>query len=121
MNDKFLKRFSTLFIELHGNKDIFTFLVRGHLYCESTLSNILLKAIKRPNALDIDRLDYQAKVNLCNAFALIPKGFVPGLTKLGTLRNKYVHRLEYKATKKDQSDLINAIKPTGGLPSIAFH
>ena len=117
MNTDFLQRFSKLFVDLHTNEDILTFLVRGHLYCESTLANILRKALTRCEALDVERLDYQAKLKLCNAFGLIPENLVPGLEQLGSLRNKYVHRLDYNATEQDQLDLINTIKSTCGLPS----
>lgn len=117
MSSEFLKRFSKLFVDLHTNEDILTFLVKGHLYCESTLANILWKALKRPETLDVERLDYQAKLNLCNAFGLIPENLIPGLQKLGSLRNKYVHRLGYNATEQDQIDLINTIKSTMGLPA----
>ena len=104
MTDEFLKRFARCFGEIHGKEDVLTFLVRGHLFCESALARILSKAIKRPDALEVDRLDYQAKVNLCNAIGLIPESLVPGLVKLGKFRHRFVHQLDYVATVQDQSD-----------------
>jgi len=120
MVEDFLKRFSNLFVDLHTNEDILTFIVRGHLYCESALANILRKALKNTAALDVDRLEYQAKVNLCNAFGLVQQYLVPGLLQLGSLRNRYVHRLDYNATEQDQRDLINTIKSTCGPPAKYF-
>jgi hypothetical protein len=117
MTDAFLKRFARCFGELHGKEDVFTFLTRGHLFCESALARILTKAVKRPDALDVDRLDYQAKVNLCNALGLIPESLVPGLVKLGKFRNRFVHQLDYIATVQDQSDFINTLRSTCGEPA----
>lgn len=117
IKEKFLESFSNLFIELHSTNNLLTFLVRGHLYCESTLSQILQNSVKRKDAINIDRLDYQAKINLCNAFGLIPESIVPGLQKLGSIRNKYVHNIDYEVTEEDQLDFVNTLKSTLGEPA----
>ncbi len=84
-------------------------MVRGHLHCEAILTEILSKATLRPSALNIDRLNYQAKLNICNAFGLIPESLAPGLSKLGQLRNRLAHNIDYSITEKDQSDLMNVL------------
>lgn len=92
-------------------------IVRGHLYCESALAELLRKNLKRPEELSIDRLEFQAKVNLCSAMGLVDLTLKPGLTQLGKLRNKYVHQLDYEATESDLTDLVNALKSTIGMPA----
>ena len=111
---EFIRRFIKCFKDLHTTEDIPIFMIRGHLHCESVLEALLSKAIQRPSALDVDRLDYQAKLNLCNAFGLIPESLVPGLAKLGQFRNRLAHRIEYSISEQDQSDFINTIRSTGG-------
>jgi hypothetical protein len=111
---EFIRRFIRCFKDLHATEDIISFMIRGHLHCESVLTALLLKAIQRPDALDVDRLDFQAKLNLCNAFGLIPSYLVPGLAKLGQFRNRLAHRLEYTLSEQDQTDFINTIRSTGG-------
>lgn len=110
----FIKRFLKCFKDLHATEDTLSFMIRGHLHCEAILTEILSNAVIRPSALNIDRLNYQAKLNLCNAFALIPESLVPSLSKLGNLRNRLAHNIDYSITEKDQSDLMNVILSNAG-------
>jgi hypothetical protein len=111
----YLDRVMSCFKNLHETDDILTFMIRGHLHCESVLTALLSKAIQRPEALDVDRLNYQAKLNLCNAFGLIPESLEPGLAKLGKFRNQLVHRFDCSISEQDQTDFINTLRSTGGL------
>lgn len=113
----FLQRFAECFAELNSTENVMLVVVRGHLYCESALAELLAKNLKHPDELSIDRLEFQAKVNLCSAMGLFNLSLKPGLTQLGKLRNKYVHQLDYEATESDLADLVNALKSTIGMPA----
>lgn len=78
------------------------------------------KHLLRPKALNINRLEYQAKVNLCNALAIVPETLAPSLIKLGKFRNKFVHNLKYEVTEQEQLDFINTIKSNGGIAEQYF-
>ena len=67
--------------------------------------------------MPVDRLEFQAKVNLCSALGLLDLSMKPGLTQLGKLRNKYVHQLDYEATERDPADLVNSLKSSIGMPA----
>jgi hypothetical protein len=113
----FLQRFAECYAELHTVESVMLLIVRGHLYCESVLAELLRGNLKHPDELSIDRFEFQSKVNLCCAMGLIDLSLKPGLTQLGKLRNKYVHQLDYEATEEDQADLVNALKSTIGMPA----
>jgi hypothetical protein len=118
MPSKFIEQVEKCFNELHATEDAFVLLVRGHLYCESSLAELLRLNFKHPTEVKIDRLDYQAKVNLCSAMGVFdPLTLGPGLSKLGVIRNKYVHQLDYVASEQDQTDFINTLKATLGNPA----
>ena len=117
MAKTFLQRFGECFAELISTKNVMLVVVRGHLYCEAALAEALRKHLKCPEEIQIDRLGFQAKVNLISALGAIGLELKPGLTQLGKLRNKYVHQLDYEATESDQTDLINSLKSTIGMPA----
>ena len=120
MSKEFIQRFACCFAELNSTENVMLVIVRGHLYCESALAQLLRTNLKHPEEMPIDRLEFQAKVNLCSALGLTDVVLKPGLCQLATLRNKYVHRLDYEATAKDQADLVNSIKSTLGPPAQFF-
>ena len=109
--------FRDCFQELYGTADVLAFVIRGHLYCESALTQLLEANFKNPNAIDVDRLQYRTKVELCVALGLIDPSLTPGLHKLGLLRNKFGHNLTYVATEVDQRDFVNTVKSSLGAPA----
>lgn len=113
---QFLTRFMKCFTDLHGTDDLLSFMIKGHLHCESVLTEILLKGFKRPEALNFARLEYRAKLNLCNALGIIPESLVSGLAQLGKLRNRLSHSLDEEISEKDQLDLMNTVRSQGGPP-----
>jgi len=106
------KEYAHLFLDLFKTDDILSFVVRGHLYCEASLNQLLQNSLKSPDEIDIDRLDYGTKVDFCAAMGLFSFDVTSGLKQLGKLRNKIVHDLEYKISEQDQLDFINTLKST---------
>ncbi|MGD0590822.1 MAG: hypothetical protein ABSA44_08495 [Bacteroidota bacterium] len=117
MKKKVDEHFIQLFSALYSTEDILAFLIRGHLYCEASLTELLSQHLKNKTEINIDRLDYSVKINLCSALGLIPVMLKPGLQHLGVIRNKYVHNLNYSATEQDQLDFLNTIRSTMGEPA----
>jgi hypothetical protein len=117
MANSFVQRFEQCFTELNSTRNMMLVVVRGHLYCESALGELLRQNLQHPEEIPIDRLEFQAKVNLCAGLGLFDLTLKPALTQLGKLRNKYVHQLDYELTENDQIDLTNSLKSTIGLPA----
>ncbi len=114
MQYKYVLQFIRLYNALYLTEDILSFIVKGHLYCEAALGEILRQDFKHPEMVDIDRLGFSTKVNLCTALGIVWLDLRPGLLKLNSLRNKIVHNLEYEIQERDQAELINEIKSSLG-------
>lgn len=115
---EFSERMEKYFFELYTTTDLLMVIVRGHLYCEFALSEILRGKFSNPKEINIDRLDYRAKVNLCSALGCFDSiNLKQGLIMLGEMRNKYVHNLYYKVTDQDQLNFVNTLKSSLGKPS----
>lgn len=112
--DAFTRRYLDCFVELQFAPNIFSLIVRGHLYCEAALASLVRTRLVAPDELDVDHLGYQLKVDLATALGFILPELKPALKALGALRNKYVHRLDYEVTEDDQRDFMNMFKSTLG-------
>ncbi len=110
----FTERDVDCFAELRFAPNVFSLIVRGHLYCESALASLIRNALKKPDELNVDRLGFQMKVNLAAALGLIPTEYKQSLAALSALRNRYVHQLDYEVTESDQSDFMNTFKSAFG-------
>ncbi len=69
--------------------------VMGHLVIERLLEELIKTQLRCPCALDIDRLRFLQKVDLCIALGALPDRFRPACRRLNTLRNRFSHDLGY--------------------------
>lgn len=115
MKDLFITRLKKHLEDLYV-EDLFSVIIKGHLYCESVLSHLIEEVLPYPEHLNIARLDYQAKVNLCCALGVVPERYKTSLTHLGKLRNKFSHNLNFSLSEVDEQDFMNLIKSTLGEP-----
>src|SRR3954454_9948496 len=72
-------------------------LLRGHLFVEQQLTEVLREALPNPDALDFTRLNFPTLVSLGSSLGLpnLAAEDVPALLKLNTLRNRLAHRLDW--------------------------
>ncbi|MCK4798639.1 MAG: hypothetical protein KAT05_14775 [Spirochaetes bacterium] len=84
--------------ELLENKPDKTFLliIRGHLYIEYLLNEILQRTLKDPRAINIDKLGFYKKVTLLRAIGTISKEMKVYLQSFNEIRNKYAHDLKFQ-------------------------
>jgi DNA-binding MltR family transcriptional regulator len=101
----FIKSYSAI----HGQEELFDIIIRSHLQCEALLIQLLRQNLNNPNALDIDRLNYQIKLDLAYALSLLPRYIFESLRVLGKLRNKYSHNYNYEATVKEELMFLNSL------------
>lgn len=106
-------------MEIHTS-GILTFIIRGHLYIESSIVRLINKMPKSPNYLNVSRCDYKLKVSLGCALGVIPVELEPSLRQLGKIKNKFAHDLNYTLTIEDQNDIINCLKSKLGEPARYF-
>lgn len=70
-------------------------ILKGHLYIEHELRELLRKNIKNPSALDIDKLKYVQLSKLIFALDLLPFVLFGTTMKINNLRNRCSHNLKY--------------------------
>lgn len=69
--------------------------ISTHLYIENSINELLDTFCRRPSALR--QLDFEEKVRVLEAFAIISDDFAKKILSFNRLRNKYAHNLEFKA------------------------
>lgn len=69
-------------------------LLKGHLWIENVLNSFLETAANQPDALHLDRASFSHKVNLCEAFGLVPPPVAETLRVFNRHRNKLAHSVE---------------------------
>ncbi len=93
--------------------------VRGHIYVEHELNEFIRATLSPPEALDAIKLDYDGRVKLAMALGL-PAHFKPALSFLGTLRNKFAHRLDAAITKQEANGFAAAMGPNKIIAGDAY-
>jgi RNase H-fold protein (predicted Holliday junction resolvase) len=83
--------------------------VRAHIHIEHELEQFIATVL--PRADELGRMDYSAKVRLALACGL-PRELKPTLNAIGTLRNKFAHRLGTRLTRKEADDFFNLFGKT---------
>jgi len=84
-------------------------IIHAHLFFDHVLNAFLKDEITEPGHLDLDRMVFAAKLDLCAALGLINdsnKGF---LRKVNSLRNSIAHDLVFKITSKHVSQLYEML------------
>ncbi|NMF04553.1 hypothetical protein ACUH7Y_09530 [Clostridium beijerinckii] len=70
-------------------------ILKGHLYIEHELRELLARNIKNPNFLKIDRIKFSDLTNWVFALGLLPKEIHQAVKKINELRNACAHNLRY--------------------------
>lgn len=104
--------FNLLNKHLDGDDEL-QVIVRGHLYLEHVLIQFLNQALPLPEAIDLRRVPYSMKIDLCVALRLIRPSLVPPMNKVNELRNRVAHNLHYVFTEKDKLDFYNCYPKFG--------
>lgn len=90
-----------LFVEHMRDPNLLTMVLKGHLWVESCLNRALELSFEHPDRVEIDRLPFSAKVNLCLAASAIRKDDAPALRLLNKIRNRMAHDLHSSITDAD--------------------
>ena len=79
--------------------------VNVHLHLEAFLIALIRAKLPRPDALDIDRLNFPSKLGLAVALDLVPEVAAPALRTINELRNKIAHNLNSVLREEDAEKL----------------
>ena len=87
----------------------FEILIRGHLWIESLINQILAVHITDSSVLDVDRMGFRQKVDIAQAFGYISPEDGRALRELNRLRNKLAHNLSAEPGESDIRSLVNML------------
>jgi hypothetical protein len=79
--------------------------LRAQLYLEHVLITTLSDALKNPEAVDLRRLNFPAKLNLCIAMGLISEELRNAATKINEMRNGAAHKLHVEFSSEVKAGL----------------
>lgn len=80
--------------------------LKGHLWLERCLNEFLEIAAKEPQPLRIDRMSFSMKVNLCEAFGLVPSPICVSFRSANRIRNQLAHNLDAKISEDVFDELL---------------
>jgi hypothetical protein len=92
------------FLQALDGEDDLGMVIRAHIHVEHELREFIVAVAAQPAELKLSEYDYASTLKLALALGLKPS-LKAGLTSLGTLRNKFAHRLEMKLTEQEASQM----------------
>ncbi len=82
-------------------------ILKGHLYIENRLIELIKVKLVNPNAIKLNDLNFPTKINLANALGLIDNKKSKLLRNLNSFRNKLAHDLNFELSDKEIKKQIN--------------
>jgi hypothetical protein len=82
-------------------------LLQGHLYFDHVITQLLVDALKKPDAIGTSRMSFLQKLQLIEALGLLPADLTAPVMFINGLRNKIAHDLNFEISDKDERDLAN--------------
>jgi DNA-binding MltR family transcriptional regulator len=95
------------FLTITKSEDILITVLRGHLYVEHELENLLSKYI-----FNLDKLNnkyYKQKLDMALGLGIVKKELFDGLKFLNELRNKFVHDLNFEFSEAEYIKFENKL------------
>jgi hypothetical protein len=89
--------------------DMVTMVIRGHLHLEHVLIQTLLDVFLVPAAIELRRINFPAKIDLCIALGLIPGFWRNAVIRMNDMRNRVAHRLKFEFSEQEKAELVGMI------------
>lgn len=96
--------------ELNSPDPISTIL-RGHLYVENSLDEMLKIELKRSDLIDLSKINFSVKPRLCVALGIIDQRTSSLCLKINKIRNSLAHHLDNSIDKAVLDDLLSEYHP----------
>ena len=95
-------------------------LLRGHVYVEAALIQLIESKLANPQALKVAGLNFPLKVRLATALGLLSGDVAMLCKRLNDLRNRVAHQLDKELTHEDLDVLVDIIVERIGVNRSAF-
>jgi hypothetical protein len=93
------------------NEDPLGAVIRGHLYVESKLIQLIEEALPDPGAIDLARLQFPIKLDLAVALELLSDSDKRAYAALNAVRNTMAHNADAGLLAADESRIYRALRP----------
>jgi hypothetical protein len=100
----------TNFYEALMGEDDLGLVIRAHIHIEHELRNLIEMCAPNAEAATSRRMDFEDTVHLALVLGMKHE-FRSELTAIGTLRNKFAHRLGMKIDEEQASNLYQSLRP----------
>ncbi|WP_424536801.1 hypothetical protein ACOZ38_44380 [Sphaerisporangium viridialbum] len=94
-------------------------IIRGHLWVELMINDVLQEVLPRPEHLQKARLSFSQRIHLAAAMQLISSEDLPSMLKLNRIRNTAAHELNSTIDAVAVQELISTLSPK--MRFIAFN
>lgn len=85
--------------------------LKGHLWLETVLNDFLETAAQDAKPLNLERMNFAAKVNLCEAFGLIPLPLCKAFREINKRRNLLAHKLHASFDDDSLAEILASSAP----------
>lgn len=82
-------------------------ILKGHLYIENRLIELIKVKLVNPNAINLNDLNFPTKINLARALGLLDNKKSKLLRNLNRIRNKLAHDLNFELSDEEIKKQIN--------------
>ncbi|MFD0960977.1 hypothetical protein [Paenibacillus chungangensis] len=89
------------FLEDANGESELVIILKGHLYIENQLDNLLKKSLVYPEIILDKRMRFVDKTRLAVAMGLIPRPEIHPILRLNDIRNAFAHNLSYQLNERD--------------------
>ena len=95
------------FMKYTESEDYMGVILRGHLYIENELTQLIKKILIKPDKISLPY--FATKLDAAYALGAIADEWYGAFKKMNKIRNKYAHDLGYEFVEEDFSDLISTL------------
>lgn len=97
------------FLENINSKDYLNVVLRSHLFIESKLIELINNNLINPGALDLSKISFPIKLQLCASLGLLEVKDLSAYKKLNKIRNDAAHKLDFEIAAQNIEDLISTL------------
>ena len=101
-----------LFMDHTRGRSMVEVLLRGHLWLENALIDLIVAEVANPVPLKMDRMTFANKVNLAEALGLLGPTDAGTLRAFNRIRNRLAHDLHGEPTLDDLAVLEQGLSPS---------
>lgn len=91
--------------------DMLSMVIRGHLYLEHALIQMLVEAMVAPNEALVRRMNFPTKLDMCIALGLLHSDWREPVARVNEMRNRVAHRLNMQFSNAEKDALFGMFPP----------